>query len=254
MIESEPLLEFNRVICPGTGTPELNALTLSITPGDEMVIFGLDKSGINLIPSLVLAVIDDYRGAVRYRGRDMRELDYHERLVHKNCIGYMHGDFGLMSNMTVRENIELPLSYFSQIDPGLIMQKGESAMRRCNLMHCRDKRPVYLTHSEILRTAYARAVVQDPDLLVIEHAFVDDPGVSILSVLEDLRRRADDHGKTTLFVTYEPEKFLDFTDDYVMIDEGRIVFRGSSRDFLETDNPYVRQFRVPSREGPLHTE
>jgi ABC-type transporter Mla maintaining outer membrane lipid asymmetry ATPase subunit MlaF len=94
-------------------------------------------------------------------------------------------------------------------------------------------------------------VAHDPDLLIIEHAFMGQSPLNIRSFMDVLKKRVESPDKSVIFVTYEPQKFLDFADTFYMLYGGRIVFSGARREFLESDNPYLAQYRNISLAGPM---
>lgn len=245
----EPLVEFRNVTC--AAADPLDGVSFSIGLGENAIFFGVEGSGLKAIAPLVIGLEESYEGEVRYRGRPTRGLDYLEMLRHKNGIGYVHGDYGLISNMSVAQNIALRLEYFSEYSPEEIGDITGRMMRELRIYEKRDARPIDLTGSQILRTAYGRAAVNDPDLLIIEHALVGHSALDLRSFMDVLRARTAHPDRSVVFITYDPQKFVDFADAFHMLYKGRIVFSGSRSEFLESDNPYLVQFRNVSPEGPM---
>jgi len=245
----EPLLEFINVTCDASDPVE--DLSFSIGAGENVVFFGVERSGMRTLTQLMLNIEEIYGGDIRYRGATIQGLDYLGKLRYKNEIGYVHGDYGLISNMTVEQNIAMRLDYYSDYSPEEIAVITERIMRDLNILDARGARPVELTASQIFRTAYGRAVAHDPSLLIIEHAFVGLSPLNIRSFLGVLKERVSSPDKSVVFVTYDPQKFLDFADTFSMLYKGRVVFSGTRREFLESDNPYLTQYRNVSLEGPM---
>ncbi len=244
-----PLLEFINVSC--VAAEPVEELSFSIGPGENIVFFGVEQSGLQTLSQLMLNLEELYTGDIRYRGTTIQGLDYLGKLRYKNEIGYVHGDYGLISNMTVEQNISMRLEYYSEYSPEEISGITEGLMRDLNILDKRGERPVALTASQIFRTAYGRAVAHDPNLLIIEHAFVGQSSLNIRSFMDVLKRQVESRDKSVVFVTYDPQKFLDFADRFYMLYKGRMVFSGARRDFLESDNPYLVQFRNVALDGPM---
>ncbi|MBN1497091.1 MAG: ATP-binding cassette domain-containing protein [Spirochaetes bacterium] len=244
-----PLIEFIDVTC--AADEPLNGVSFRVARGENALFFGIEGSGLKSIAPLMIGLEESYEGEVRYRGAPTRGLDYLAKLRHKNGIGYLHGDYGLISNMSVEENIALRLEYFSDYSPEEIREITGRMMRELHIYDRRAARPVELTGSQILRTAYGRAAVNDPDLLIIEHALVGHSALDLRSFMDMLRARTAHPDRSVVFITYDPQKFVDFADAFHMLYKGRIVFSGSRSEFLESDNPYLVQFRNVSPEGPM---
>ncbi|MBN2158469.1 MAG: ATP-binding cassette domain-containing protein [Spirochaetes bacterium] len=247
----EPLLEFNSVACSAPGYEPLEGVSFSLASGENALLFGIERSGLKTITPLLLGIEERFEGDIRFGGLTIRGLDYLGRLTFKDRIGYLHGDYGLISNMTVEQNISLRLEYYSEYSPREISEITERIMRDLCIVDLRNARPVELTNSQILRTAYGRAVAHDPDLLIIEHALVGQSMPDIRTFMDVLKRRASSPHRSVVFVTYEPNKFLDFVDSLYMLYNGMIVFSGTRKDYLESDNPFVAQYRSASLEGPM---
>jgi ABC-type transporter Mla maintaining outer membrane lipid asymmetry ATPase subunit MlaF len=244
-----PLLEFINVSCAAAEPVE--ELSFSIGAGENTVFFGVEESGLWTLTQLMLNLEELYTGDIRYRGATLQGLDYLGKLRYKNEIGYLHGDYGLISNLTVEQNISMRLEYYSDYSPEEISGITERLMGDLNILDTRGARPVALTASQIFRTAYGRAVAHDPDLLIIEHAFVGQSPLNIRSFMDVLKRRVESRDQSVVFVTYDPQKFLDFADTFRMLYRGRMVFSGTRREFLESDNPYLVQYRDVALEGPM---
>jgi len=244
-----PLLEFINVTCDSA--EPVRDLSFAVAGGENAVFFGVERSGLRTLTQLMLNLEELYSGDIRYRGKTLQGLDYLGKLRYKNEIGYVHGDYGLISNMTVEQNIALRLDYYSEYSPGEITGIIERLMDELHILDKRKARPVELTATQIFRTAFGRAVAHDPGLLIVEHAFTGLSPLDIRSFIGVLKRRVESPDKSVVFVTYEPQKFLDFADIFIMLYQGRIVFSGTRREFLESGNPYLVQYRNVALEGPM---
>lgn len=244
-----PLIEFNAVSC--AGDEPLNGVSFTIGLGENALFFGVEGSGLKNIAPLMIGIEESYEGEIRYKGAATRGLDYLAKLRHKNEIGYLHGEYGLISNMSVEQNITLRLEYFSDYSPEEIRELAGRMMRDLHIYDKRAFRPIDLTGSQILRTAYGRAAVNDPDLMIMEHALVGHSALDLRSFMDVLGERTASPEKTVIFITHDPQKFLDFADTFHMLYKGRIVFSGTRQEFLESDNPYLVQFRTVSLQGPM---
>lgn len=226
-------------------------VSFQLEKGGNIVFFGPEKSGLDLICNLIIGFETGYEGEISYKGRSLKKLDYIESMNYRKDIGFLHPDHGLIANMSVEQNISLPLEYHSKMNRSEIREYVSSLIDELNLDHCRKFRPVDLSNSEILRTSYARAIVLDPDILILEHAFENQSPLNIQSFIKNLKKRIDSREKSVIFVTYEPEKFVEYAENFVMFFNGRIVFQGNSYEFQNSDNSYLKQFREMSNYGPM---
>ncbi len=250
MIPDKDIIRFEGVRSEST-RGSLYGISFHVPLGSNVCFFGPEESGIEILFELILGLRSDYSGTILYMGGPVRDLGYLEMLNHKKNMGYLHGDYGLLSNMSVQENIALPLDYHSRLTKAEILRRVHQLIDELNLDHCRKLRPVSLNNSEILRTAYARALAMDPFLFLVEHAFESQSPVNIHSFLRHMGKRCRKPDRSTFFVTFEPEKLLEFADIFIMFFNGRIVFRGTREEFLSSENPYVVQYLSGSESGPM---
>lgn len=228
----------------------LKNLTFSLSPGENAVIFGAENSGIDLLCS-VISGVQPFTGDLFYRGRNTVDIPAEERTRLRRDVVYMQRNFGLISNMTVEENIALPLRYHSPLSSREIDDHVESIIADLHLDYCRDMRPIHLKPSELLKAAYGRAIALDPPLLLVEHPLEGQCLINTKTFIEQLLSRCGDPDRSVVIVTYEPLRFLEFADRFIMLDYGKIVFDGDRSRMENPDNEFARQFLGFSGDGPM---
>ena len=247
----DKLLIFDNVSCNDYGRSALQGLSFDIEYGENIVVFGPEHSGNHLLCPLIAGFIDITHGDIIYKNTSLKNMDYIAKLEHKKEIGYLHSTYGLISNMSVEQNISLPLQYHSRMSNAEITEYVGNLIAEFNLEKCRGLRPFSLSRSEMLKTAYARAIVFDPDLLMIEHALEGQSLIQLLPLFDALAKREEQKEKSILFITFEPHNFIKIAHKFIMFFDNKVVFSGSPDDFLNSDNPYLRQYRDMSQEGPM---
>jgi phospholipid/cholesterol/gamma-HCH transport system ATP-binding protein len=247
---SDIIIDIKNLSCENN-TGRLQNVSFSVKRGEDLVLYGPENSGIKLLLSVILGFNKNYTGDVIFLDKNMKEFDYIDMHSQKKDIGYLHEDYGLISNMTVDENISLPLRYHSKLSDEEVKKIVSQLIFSLNLDHCKKLRPIDLTQSEILKTAYARSIALDPDILIIEHAFGGQSTLDIKTFTNNVYERARKPGKSILFVSYNPEKFLDLVETFIMFFDGRIVFMGDKNSYQNSDNPYLIQYKTASETGPM---
>jgi phospholipid/cholesterol/gamma-HCH transport system ATP-binding protein len=247
----ELILEVKNVKYTRDGVTLLNNISFSLKKGEAMVIFGTEDSGISHLFDVIIRGDVSFEGDVLYKGSSIKELDYFSLMEYKEEIGYLHGDYGLISNLSVEQNISLPLEYHSSLSGAEIKNYVNKLIFDLNLDHCKKLRPFQLSRSEILKTAFARSIANEPDLLYLEHAFENQCYLNILTIFDILKKRIARKDKSLIIVTYRPENFIDIANRFIMFFNGRIVFEGSKDEFLYSQNPYLIQYKTNNPEGPM---
>ncbi len=229
----------------------LNNISFSLRKGENLVIFGPENSGIEIICPIISGLTNKYDGEVLYKGRSVKSYDYLETHNYRRQIGYLQSDYGLISNMTVFENISLPLKYHSELSTTEIESITDHYIREMNLLHCKNLRQVDLTRSETLKTAYLRSIIFNPDMILVEHSLAGQCLINVQTFIRSLRKESFSNAKSVVFITFDPLLFTDLSDKFIMLYNGNLVFEGSRKDFSLTDNQYLQQYLKSSIDGPM---
>ncbi len=248
---AEEILRFDSVSCIADNSETIVDLSFSMVKGETLVIFGPERSGISLICPLIAGMIDDFEGEILYRGRPIKSFDYIEKNHYRKELGYVQEHFGLINNMSVEDNIALPLKYHSDLSLGEIGRLVDTYIRELNLEHCRHMRPIDLKKSEMLNTAYARAIIQTPSILLMELSTEGQCLINIQTYLENLWEKSRGDDFTLVITTYGPQRYFDIADRFLMLYNGNVVFSGKKEDFSGHNNPYLDQYLRVSRKGPM---
>jgi len=189
------------------GSSEVRALagvSLSFRAGSFWAIMGASGSGKSTMLNLLGCLDRPTSGRYLLEGRDVADLNDNAlseiRLRH---LGFIFQSFNLIPQLTVRENIELPL-YYLDWDPHKSRLQAEATAERVGLSERLNHRPAELSGGQQQRVAIARALAANPSILL-----ADEPtgnldsvtGEQIMGLLAELNRQ----GKTVIVVTHEPD-------------------------------------------------
>jgi osmoprotectant transport system ATP-binding protein len=227
----------------------LHPTTLSITPGETTVLIGPSGSGKSTILRIVIGLIEPTSGEVRFDGRAVRSENL---LALRHRIGYVIQEGGLFPHLTVRENIFLlgrhlkkPSSY---LDDRLASLCALTRFPREAL----DRYPVELSGGQRQRVGLMRALLLDPDVLLMDEPMgALDPLVRA-DLQQEFREIFAKLSPTVLFVTHDLAEAAYLATRLVLLKDGRIVQIGTVEDLRRAPaEPFVSEFlraqRVVSR-------
>lgn len=241
-MEETFLLKIEDVSCESGKGDSLKNISFSVKKGESIAIFGPEDSGIEIICPLIAGLISGYTGNVYYKGLSVKSFDYLETHKYRKELGYLQRDYGLISNMSVHENISLPLKYHSKLSSKEIEVIVNWMIENFGMLHCKDKRPVDLSRSEKLRTAFLRAIVLDPELILLEHSLEGQCLFNSRIFLESIKQDLISRTISVIFAGYDPRLYMDLASVYIMLYKGNIVFNGTREEFKSMDNAYMRQY------------
>ncbi len=188
----------------GEALTVLDDVHLTIAAGEYLGIFGPSGSGKSTLLHILGLLDRPSRGRFFFRDRDVTTLSDDEcSRTRGREIGFVFQSFHLVPNLTVQENVELPL-FYQGVKSALRHQRAKAAIDGVRLSHRTRHAPSQLSGGERQRVAIARALVTDPDLIL-----ADEPtgnldsrtGQEILGILDRLHAA----GKTIIMITHDVE-------------------------------------------------
>lgn len=183
-------------------TRALNDVSFSVAPGEFVAITGPSGCGKSTLLSVLGLLDTPTSGTYRLRGTPTATMSPRDRAQIRSVqIGFVFQTFNLLGNLTVSQNVELPLRYRG-IDPGERMQRVQEALDRVEMSHRARHFPAQLSGGQQQRVAVARAVAGSPTLLL-----ADEPtgnldsrtGEEIMGLFDQLHAE----GNTVILVTHE---------------------------------------------------
>jgi putative ABC transport system ATP-binding protein len=184
--------------------PALTGVSVAFQRGSFWAIMGPSGSGKSTMLNLLGCLDRPTSGEYLLEGRDVSGLDDDQlsefRLRH---LGFIFQSFNLIAQLTVRENIELPLFYLGW-DAGRSADWSAQLAERVGLGDRLHHRPSELSGGQMQRVAIARALANDPPILLADEPTGNLDSATGHQIIE-LLRELNGQGKTILMVTHEPE-------------------------------------------------
>ncbi len=200
----------------------LKGLNFTVEEGEFLGIMG--KSGCGKTTLLkVLGMIDKPTdGTIRFMGRDTSRL-YGDMLadIRRKKIGFIFQDFYLMSSLSVRENMILPMA-LGRENAKKMMRRAERFAKRFQISHLLNKNPYELSGGEKQRVAICRALINNPDLILADEPTGNLDSKSGQIVIEALAKINHDLRKTIIMVTHDPQ-MASYCSRIILLKDGKIL-------------------------------
>ncbi len=248
------LIEFNNVSFhdPNSGY-SLKNVSFSLRQGENLILLGPEGSGKELIVSLVTAKLFAQQGAVLFHGRNIAQFSEEEIETMRSRIGYVSYTFGLINNMNVFDNIALPLRYHTSLQEKQIKQKIEPYLEKYELSRKYNLRPQMLNESEKLRAAFIRALVAEPEILLVDHVLDAQCPLATARFIDIATEDIFNRNVSFILTAYRPQFFFSKDNRYLVFYRGRMVFSGTGAELMATNNPYVQQYLQTPLMGPMRS-
>jgi len=213
---------------------------LTIPTGRTTVFIGPSGCGKSTLIRLLMGLIEPDQGVVRFEDVPVNADSAMEL---RRRMGYVIQGGGLFPHLTARGNVTLMARYLRRPASDISRRVHELAELTHFPQDALDRFPIQLSGGQRQRVALMRALMLDPDVLMLDEPFgALDPIVRyrLQTHLRDIFRAL---GKTVVMVTHDIGEAGFFGDDIVLLREGRIVQRGPIDDFVQNPSePFVEHF------------
>lgn len=202
-------------------TKALNSVSLEIKTGEFIAIMGPSGCGKSTLLNILGLLDNPTSGSYQLEGAEVGNLKERERTsIRKGKIGFVFQSFNLIDEMTVRENVELPLVYL-RIPAATRKARVEAALEKMNISHRAQHFPRQLSGGQQQRVAIARATVITPQLILADEPtgnLDSQNGTEVMNLLSTLNRE----GATIVMVTHSNHD-ADYAHRVVNLLDGNIV-------------------------------
>ncbi|WP_368122888.1 ABC transporter ATP-binding protein [Bacteroides thetaiotaomicron] len=210
-------------------TKALNEVTLHVEQGEFVAIMGPSGCGKSTLLNILGTLDSPTSGSYFFEGKQVDKMNENQlTALRKNNLGFIFQSFNLIDELTVYENVELPLVYMG-IKTAQRKEKVNKVLEKVNLLHRANHYPQQLSGGQQQRVAIARAVVTDCKLLL-----ADEPtgnldsvnGVEVMELLSELNRQG-----TTIIIVTHSQRDATYAHRIIRLLDGQIVSENINRPF-----------------------
>ena len=248
---SDPLVELADVHLAFAEKEILKGVDLVLEPRERLVVLGQSGSGKSTLLRLILGILKPTAGSVRFKGLEVTRMGRRRLNKMRQKIGMVYQYSALISSLTVRDNLALPLEELTkkttaEIDE-LVMQKLELV----GMADARDKMPAELSGGMRKRVGLARGIIMDPELILYDEPSAGLDPVSSTIIDELIISLSEKIGATSVIVTHEMESAFRIATKMAMLYQGKVIAVDTPEAFRKHPHPVVAQFISGDTEGPI---
>lgn len=218
----------------------LEDVTLDIPRGQTTVLIGPSGCGKTTLLRILIGLVVPHKGSVAFDGEALTAANV---LEIRRRLGYVVQDGGLFPHLTARQNISLMAKYLGRAGDDIDSRVAGLADLTHFPADCLDRYPAELSGGQNQRVGLMRALMLDPEVLLLDEPLgALDPMIRF-DLQQDLREIFARLGKTVVMVTHDLAEAAFLGDQIVLMRAGSIVQRGRLDDMLQAPaNPFVSQF------------
>ncbi|GKV67389.1 MULTISPECIES: quaternary amine ABC transporter ATP-binding protein [Sporosarcina] len=217
--------------------------SFDVYDGEIFVIMGLSGSGKSTLVRMLNRLIDPTIGQILIDGKDIVQMNKEQlREVRRKKIGMVFQNFALFPHKTIQENTEYGLE-IQGIEKTTRQEKAKESLRLVGLAGYEEQYPNQLSGGMQQRVGLARALANDPDVLLMDEAFSALDPLIRKDMQDELLQLHHDMGKTIIFITHDLDEALRIGDRIALMKDGDIVQIGTPEEILMSpSNEYVERF------------
>ena len=229
---AEPLIEVTALTCGHGESVVLTDVSFTLHSGRSLALLGRNGTGKTTLIDTLIGVTRRHAGRIVLAGREIQQLPPHARArgLAGGGIGWVPQERNIFKSLTVEENltaVACPGAWDVTRVFGLFPRLAE---RRRNL-------GTQLSGGEQQMLAFARALVLNPRLLLLDEPLEGLAPLLVEELLRAIRRVAREEGLSSIVVEQHPHMVLGVTDDAIVLDRGGIAYRASSEALLADPAP-----------------
>jgi phospholipid/cholesterol/gamma-HCH transport system ATP-binding protein len=234
----------------------LDRVNLRLTAGERLVVVGPSGAGKSTILRLLAGLLLPSSGELRIHGETQTYLRLDQRRPPDVRLVFQNP--ALLASLNVRENVGFLLYRFSRLSDAAIRQRVSRALAEVGLYGIEERMPGELSGGMQKRVSFARALIDDPaavggraPLLLFDEPTAGLDPVACTRVEDLIVRSTELTNAAGVVVSHVHSTIERCAERVILLYDGHFRWDGSLEAFLACDDPYVRQFRTGSLEGPM---
>jgi len=225
------MIEFVNVTKSYKYTEVLHNINLQVNEGQIVVCIGESGCGKTTLLKMINRLIRPNNGAILYKGQDISTMDV---IALRRKIGYVIQQTGLFPHMTVRENIEI-IPKAEKLPKETVIAKVDNLMQMVGLDidEYANRYPNQLSGGQQQRIGVARALANDPDLILMDEPFSALDPITRSDLQDQLIELQSKMKKTVIFVTHDMDEAIKIADKICIMKDGCIIQYDTPENILK---------------------
>jgi phospholipid/cholesterol/gamma-HCH transport system ATP-binding protein len=258
-----PVVEFSHVSIAFDQHRVLDDISFTVSHGEMRILLGPAGVGKSVLMKLANGLLAPDSGEIRIFGRPLSEMSQREMFEMRAHVGMVFQESALFDSLNVEDNVAYRLEE-EHCDPKETHDRVVEALRFVELEQAIDKFPSELSGGMRRRVSIARAIISRPDLILYDSPTGGLDPITSTTIIELIIKQRDVSQTTSLLITHRiqdaftlathrfnsasnkmeliPDGGIDPGTKFLVLNEGRIVFDGTTQELTSDTEPWLRSF------------
>lgn len=221
----------------------LRDINLVVHKGENVVVLGKSGQGKSVTIQCIVGLLTPDSGSLRVFGKDVPAMDEKELRELRMKIGFLFQGAALYDSMTVRENMEFPLTRVLKMkDQQEIDERVKEVLDSVGLAEAIDKMPSDLSGGMRKRAGLARTLIVKPEIMLYDEPTTGLDPVTSREISKLILEMQKKYKTTSIIITHDMDCARITADRVVMMSEGEYIAEGTFEEMERSDNELVRAY------------
>lgn len=221
----------------------LKDISLKIKRGENVVVLGKSGEGKSVTIQCIVGLLTPDSGTVKVFGEEVAEMSNEELKELRTKVGFLFQSGALYDSMTVRENMEFPLTRVLKMkDQAEIDKRVEEVLDAVGLLEAIDKMPSDLSGGMRKRAGLARTMIVRPEIMLYDEPTTGLDPITSREISELILQVQKKYKTTSIIITHDMDCAKITADRVVIMDDGEYIAEGSFDELKSSKDKLVRSF------------
>jgi phospholipid/cholesterol/gamma-HCH transport system ATP-binding protein len=221
----------------------LKGVDLDLYQGENLVVLGRSGTGKSVLIKIIAGLLKADEGTIHVLGRDVNALAPREWDELRLKIGFSFQNSALYDSMTVRENLEFPLTrHVKNLSRAEINRTVESTLEAVGLAQTADQMPSELSGGQRKRIGIARTVILKPDIMLYDEPTAGLDPITCIGINNLINEVQEQYQTSSIIITHDLTCAKATADRVVMLLDGQFKRQGTFEEVFSTDDERVKSF------------
>jgi len=221
----------------------LKNITIDLKRGENVVVLGRSGTGKSVTIQCIVGLLKQDEGSLKVFGEEVSEMSDKELKQLRIKIGFLFQSGALYDSMTVRENLEFPLTRILKLtDQADINKRVEEALESVGLLEAIDKMPSDLSGGMRKRAGLARTIIVNPEIILYDEPTTGLDPITSREISDLILNIQKKYKTSSIIITHDMECARLASDRVLIMNDGEYIAEGSFEELHKSNNKIVAAF------------